>query len=124
MLKLLLLILAATAAQAAVFHEPTSDVRLSRATKEAARVIYELSGELAPAVPVGDARVLRAALARADPRGVHVVVAPYSRLAVLGPALAPATVAPVTEGAHFVRRTTLAGRTLIVCAGVDELATL
>eukprot|EP01046_Picozoa_sp_COSAG06_P056330 COSAG06_NODE_10623_length_1646_cov_3.148028_1_plen_209_part_01 len=112
-----------------------SDVRLRRASLEARRYLYELSGELPAARSVGELGGDPLAQVAATPR---VLVANVGQLAAIHPALVdplrpPPAAAP---GSHFVQLVNLAaseGNTsnasgssgvLIVCSGVDSTATL
>jgi hypothetical protein len=113
-----------------------SDVRLRRASLEARRYLYELSGELPAARPVGELGGDPLAQVAATPR---VLVANVGQLAAIHPALVDPLRPPPRShlaGSHFVQLVNLAaseGNTsnasgssgvLIVCSGVDSTATL
>ena len=124
--------LAATAHAVTIVSEPSTsdDVRLRRATLEARRYLYELSGEL----PKLGTELLKGDDGGSAPR---VLVANADRLAHIHPQLVDDGSPPPREpGSHFVQLVNLAaseGNTsnasgssgvLIVCSGVDSTATL
>ena len=116
----------ARAAVTVISEAPSDDVRLRRATLEARRYLYELSGEL-PALS-GPTELWTPS---STPR---VLIANADRLAHIRPSLADAAGSPpppTEAGSHFVQLVHLRGaaasataQPVIVCSGVDSAATL
>ena len=126
--------LAATAHAVTIVSEPSTsdDVRLRRATLEARRYLYELSGEL----PKLGTELLKGDDGGSAPR---VLVANADRLAHIHPSLAADasgfTPPPTDPGSHFVQLvhlpltgaalgTAATRKSVIVCSGLDSTATL
>eukprot|EP01052_Picozoa_sp_SAG31_P040843 SAG31_NODE_6027_length_2203_cov_1.693441_2_plen_170_part_00 len=106
-----------------------TDARLRRASRDARRYLYELTGEVVPLAPLPTDGTEKVLGNMSQTMQYAVLVAPVQRLPLIHPALSIVAQAPASQsvqqheasGAHIVQRATLPeGLNLIVCSGVDE----